>query len=137
MSVIRSIHASVLSGLVVAALSSAAFAANDSAKTAAAQPAPAAKTAAVAASTAPAAAPAAPAAAPATAAAAAAPAASSAKAGTAGRSCDEVKAEIDGKLAAKGVKGYTLDVVAKDEVKDAKVVGSCEGGASKITYKKA
>jgi hypothetical protein len=50
--------------------------------------------------------------------------------------CDELKAEIDAKMQAKGVKGYTLDVIATDQVKDEKVVGSCEGGTKKIIYKR-
>ena len=74
---------------------------------------------------------AAPVAAPAAAAAPAAPA----KAGGASN-CESVKAIIDEKIKAKGVKAYTLDIVGKDEVKDAKVVGSCEAGAKKITYKR-
>jgi len=49
-------------------------------------------------------------------------------------SCDEVKSEIDAKLQAKGVKSYTLEVVAADAVKDRKVVGSCEAGTKKIVY---
>jgi hypothetical protein len=48
--------------------------------------------------------------------------------------CDDLKQEIEGKLTAKGVKGYTLEIVATDQVKDQKVVGSCEGGTKKITY---
>jgi hypothetical protein len=48
--------------------------------------------------------------------------------------CDELKGEIDAKLQAKGVKGYSLDVVASDQVKEQKVVGSCEGGSKKIIY---
>jgi len=52
----------------------------------------------------------------------------------AAKPCDELKGEIDAKLQAKGVKGYSLDVVAADAVKDQKVVGSCEGGAKKIVY---
>lgn len=52
------------------------------------------------------------------------------------KACDELKAEIGAKLDAKGVKNYTLEVVATEEVKDQKVVGSCEGGKKKITYKK-
>jgi hypothetical protein len=55
---------------------------------------------------------------------------------TAGKSCDELKSEIDTKLKAKGVKTFTLDIVAKADVKDGKVVGSCERGSKKITYKK-
>ncbi len=52
------------------------------------------------------------------------------------KSCDELKSEISAKLEAKGVQKFQLDVVAAEEVKDQKVVGSCEGGKKKITYKK-
>jgi hypothetical protein len=38
------------------------------------------------------------------------------------------------KLKAKGVTGYTLEIKAASEVKDEKVVGSCEGGTKKIVY---
>jgi hypothetical protein len=54
----------------------------------------------------------------------------------AGKSCDELKTEIAAKLDAKKVTGYTLDIVAADKTADTKVVGSCEGGARKITYAK-
>lgn len=53
------------------------------------------------------------------------------------KSCEELKTEIAAKLEAKGVKGAQLDIVASEEVKDQKVVGSCEGGKKKLTYKKA
>jgi len=52
------------------------------------------------------------------------------------KSCEALKTEIAAKLDAKGVKGYTLDVLASADVKEEKVVGSCEAGAKKITYKK-
>lgn len=53
------------------------------------------------------------------------------------KACEELKSEIAAKLDAKGVKSYTLDIVAKDaDAGDAKVVGTCEGGAKKITYKR-
>jgi Protein of unknown function (DUF1161) len=52
------------------------------------------------------------------------------------KSCEELKAEIAAKLDAKGVKGYTLAIVKADEVKAAKVVGSCDGGKMKITYER-
>jgi hypothetical protein len=52
----------------------------------------------------------------------------------AAKDCEELKSEIAAKLDAKGVKEYTLEIVAKDDVKEAKVVGSCAGGAKKITY---
>ena len=35
-----------------------------------------------------------------------------------------------------GVKGYTLDIVAKDKDAEGKVVGTCEGGTKKIIYSK-
>ncbi len=50
--------------------------------------------------------------------------------------CEELKSEIAKKLDDKGVKNYQLDVVAKDDVKDQKVVGSCDGGKKKVVYKK-
>jgi hypothetical protein len=51
--------------------------------------------------------------------------------------CEELKTEIAAKLDAKGVKGYSLDIVAKDaDAADGKVVGTCEGGTKKIAYKK-
>lgn len=52
------------------------------------------------------------------------------------KNCEELKTEIAAKLDAKGVKGYTLDVVASEDVKEQKVIGSCEVGKKKITYKK-
>jgi hypothetical protein len=53
--------------------------------------------------------------------------------------CDELKSEISAKLASKGVKDpdSRLTIVATEEVKDRKVVGSCEGGKKKITYEAA
>jgi hypothetical protein len=50
--------------------------------------------------------------------------------------CDQLKNEIEEKLKAKGVVNYTLEVVPADQIKDQKVVGSCEGGTKKITYTK-
>ena len=52
------------------------------------------------------------------------------------KDCEELKKEIEAKLKEKGVQSYTLEIVAKDDVKDATVVGSCDGGAKKITYKR-
>ena len=54
----------------------------------------------------------------------------------AGKPCEELKTEIAAKLDAKSVTGYTLDIVDADKTGDAKVVGTCEGGAKKITYAK-
>jgi hypothetical protein len=52
----------------------------------------------------------------------------------AGKACEELKDEITQKMEAKGVVGFTLDVVANADVGDKKVVGSCEGGTKKIVY---
>ncbi len=54
----------------------------------------------------------------------------------AGKPCEELKTEIAAKLDAKKIAGYALDIVDADKAGDAKVVGSCEGGAKKITYTK-
>ncbi|MFA6229146.1 MAG: DUF1161 domain-containing protein [Rhodanobacter sp.] len=49
-------------------------------------------------------------------------------------SCDSVKSSIDAKLKAKGLSGYTLDVVPADQAADkGKEVGQCEG-SKKIVY---
>jgi hypothetical protein len=50
--------------------------------------------------------------------------------------CEELKSEIAAKLDAKSVKGYTLEIVAKDKDAEGKVVGSCENGTKKIMYLK-
>jgi hypothetical protein len=55
----------------------------------------------------------------------------------ASKPCEELKTEIAAKLGAKGVKGYSLDIVAKDaDAADGKVVGTCEGGTKKVVCKK-
>ena len=54
----------------------------------------------------------------------------------AGKSCDELKTEIAAKMDAKGVKDYTLEAVPTEQVKEQKVVGSCDGGSKKIVYTK-
>jgi len=52
------------------------------------------------------------------------------------KACEELKSEIATKLDAKGVKNYTLDIVAKDADAPGKSVGTCEGGSKKIMYSK-
>jgi len=52
------------------------------------------------------------------------------------KACEELKSEIAAKLDAKGVKNYTLDIVAKDTDAEGKSVGTCEGGTKKIMYKR-
>ena len=51
--------------------------------------------------------------------------------------CEVLKSEIAKKLDAKGVKAYTLEIVAKDKTAEGTVVGSCEGGTKKIVYSKS
>jgi hypothetical protein len=50
--------------------------------------------------------------------------------------CEELKSEIAAKLDAKGVKDSSsrLAIVPTEEIKDQKVIGSCEAGKKKITY---
>ncbi len=48
--------------------------------------------------------------------------------------CEELKDEITKKLDAKGVKGYTLEIVAKDKDAQGKIVGTCDGDTKKIVY---
>jgi hypothetical protein len=52
------------------------------------------------------------------------------------KSCDELKAEIEAKIKKNGVDKFSLDVVDKDAQSDGKVVGTCDGGAKKIVYKR-
>lgn len=54
----------------------------------------------------------------------------------AAKPCEELKDEITKKLDAKGVKSYTLEIVAKDKGAEGKVVGTCDGGTKKIIYTK-
>ena len=54
----------------------------------------------------------------------------------AGKPCEELKAEIAAKLDAKGVSGYSLEIVDKGTAAGGKVVGTCEGGSKEIVYKK-
>lgn len=52
------------------------------------------------------------------------------------KSCEELKSEIDAKIQAKGVKSYSLEIVPNEDVKDGKVVGTCDGGTKKIVYQR-
>ena len=55
----------------------------------------------------------------------------------AAKTCEDLKTEIAAKLDAKGVKSYTLEIVAKDDTAtEGKVVGTCGGGTKKIMYKR-
>lgn len=53
----------------------------------------------------------------------------------AGKPCEELKSEIAAKLDAKGVSGYSLEIVDKG-AHDGKVVGTCEGETKEIVYKR-
>lgn len=54
----------------------------------------------------------------------------------AGESCEEMKTRIESQVQGHGVKHYAVEIVAKGEAKDAKVVARCERGSKEITYKK-
>ena len=54
----------------------------------------------------------------------------------AGKSCEELKAEIAAKLDARGIAGYALEIVDKGAAAGGKVVGTCDKGAKVIVYKK-
>jgi hypothetical protein len=53
-----------------------------------------------------------------------------------GKSCEELKAEIAAKLDAKGVSGYSLEIVDKGADTGGKIVGKCEKGTKEIVYKR-
>jgi len=54
----------------------------------------------------------------------------------AAKPCEELKSEIAKKMDDKGVKSYSLEIVAKDSGAEGKVVGTCEGGTKKIIYRR-
>jgi hypothetical protein len=50
------------------------------------------------------------------------------------RDCNDVKAEIDAKIKAKGVTNYMLEIVNAPDVKEGQIVGNCNVGAKRIVY---
>jgi hypothetical protein len=50
--------------------------------------------------------------------------------------CDELRQEIAAGLDAKGVKQYSLTVIAKDTADTRKTVGTCNGGTERIVYER-
>ena len=54
----------------------------------------------------------------------------------AAKPCEELKAEIDARLKAKGVAAYSLEVVDKGSAGDKTVVGTCEAGSKEIVYQR-
>jgi hypothetical protein len=53
------------------------------------------------------------------------------------KDCAELKGEIEAKIKKNGVDKFSLDVVDANAQAEGKVVGTCDGGAKKIVYKKA
>lgn len=53
------------------------------------------------------------------------------------KDCEELKSEIAVKVERNGVKKYTLTIISNEEAKTTKdqIVGSCNGGTAKITYR--
>ena len=52
------------------------------------------------------------------------------------KDCNELKTEIEAKIKKNGVDKFNLDVVDASAQAEGKVVGTCDGGAKKIVYKK-
>jgi hypothetical protein len=50
--------------------------------------------------------------------------------------CEELKGEIEAKIKKNGVEKFSLDIVDADKQAEGKVVGTCDGGAKKIVYKR-
>jgi outer membrane lipoprotein-sorting protein len=54
----------------------------------------------------------------------------------AAKDCEELKAEIEAKMKANGVKSYSFHIVAASEAVAGQVVGTCDGGQKKIVYQR-
>jgi hypothetical protein len=58
------------------------------------------------------------------------------------KDCGELKSEIEAKIKKNGVDKFSLDIVDADKQGESKgkaegkVVGTCDGGAKKIVYKR-
>ena len=50
------------------------------------------------------------------------------------RDCNDVKAEIEAKIKAKGVMNYALQIANGQDVKEGQIVGNCDAGAKRIVY---
>jgi hypothetical protein len=53
------------------------------------------------------------------------------------KDCEELKKEIAAKLDAKNIKNYMLEIIPAADVKDEKVVGTCDLGTKRVVYKRA
>jgi hypothetical protein len=51
--------------------------------------------------------------------------------------CDELQAEIQAKLDAKRITGYSLTILARGDVQGHHVVGSCDGNTKKIVLNRS
>ena len=51
--------------------------------------------------------------------------------------CEEIKSKVETRLAGKGIKHYSLQVVAKATETKNRIVGTCDGGKHKIIYHRA
>lgn len=52
--------------------------------------------------------------------------------------CEQLSARLSARIESTGVRGYTLEVVpaAAAVPRDGKVIGTCEGGARKVVYRR-
>jgi hypothetical protein len=57
--------------------------------------------------------------------------------GSALKSCEALKAEIQAKLAAKGLTGYVLTITTSGDVPGPEIVGRCEGNTRTIVLYRA
>jgi hypothetical protein len=57
--------------------------------------------------------------------------------GSALKSCEALKAEIQAKLAAKGLTGYVLTIMTHGDVQGLEIVGRCEGNTRTIVLSRA
>lgn len=48
--------------------------------------------------------------------------------------CEALRAEIAARIDARGVVGYTLEIVAPDAAGERRIVGRCDGGTRRIVY---
>ncbi len=55
----------------------------------------------------------------------------------AAKPCEELKSDIDKEFQTKGVKNYTLEIVANGAADSGKTVGNCDGGTKHISYTRA
>jgi hypothetical protein len=57
--------------------------------------------------------------------------------GSALKSCDALKAEIQAKLEVKSLTGYTLTIMTRGDLPGLPVVGRCEGNTKAIVLNRA